>query len=70
MLQVQQLFLKNEHLLLTSLIHPITKLLIFISTQFQIQDTYLETKTLSLAPRIENLPVRSYTNQVGHRSFH
>lgn len=70
MLQVQQLFLKNEHLLLTSLIHPITKLLIFISTQFQIQDTYLETKTLSLAPIIENLPVRSYTNQVGHRSFH
>lgn len=70
MLQVQQLFKKNEHLLLTSLIHPITKLLMIISTQFQVQDTYLETKTLSLAPVIENLPVRSYTNQVGHRPFH
>lgn len=65
MLQVQKLFFINEQLLLTSI--NLIILLIFISAQSQIQDIYLETKTLSLAQITGNLHFRSYTNQAGHR---
>lgn len=70
MLQVEQLFKKWKATInfIDQSYHKIAN--IFISAQSPIQDIYLETKTLSLAPMTGNSHVRFYTNQVRHRYFH